>query len=116
MHCTITAALHDRPGVLNRAVALFHSRGVAIDALSVRAAERAGELRMSVVVRSDAVDALTRILTRAPDVISVEVPTVAELSPAPASRAPSRTAAMAETSGAYPSRWQADGFVDEDAA
>lgn len=116
MHCTITAALHDRPGVLNRAVALFHSRGVAIDALSVRMADRPGELHMSVVVRSDAVDALTRILTRAPDVISLEVPTVAEPSPAPASRAPGRTAAMAESSAAHPCRWQADGFVDEEAA
>lgn len=71
MQHTVIALVHDRPGVLNRAVSLFRRRAFNIDSLSVATTEKSGLSRMTLVVRRDDVAQVVRQLERLVDVVSV---------------------------------------------
>ena len=71
MKHTLIALMHDRPGVLNRAVSLFRRRGFNIDSLTVASTELPGLSRMTVVVNRDEVVQVVRQLERLIDIISV---------------------------------------------
>ena len=68
---TVIALMHDRPGVLNRAVSLFRRRAFNIDSLSVATTEQPGLSRMTLVVRRDDVTQVIRQLERLVDIVSV---------------------------------------------
>ncbi len=63
--------MHDRPGVLNRAISLFRRRGFNIDSLTVATTEIPGLSRMTVVVNKDDVDQVCRQLERLVDIVGV---------------------------------------------
>lgn len=71
MQHTVIALMHDRPGVLNRAISLFRRRSFNIDSLSVATTEQPGLSRMTLVVQRDDVAQVVRQLERLVDVVSV---------------------------------------------
>lgn len=68
---TLIAVMHDRPGVLNRAVSLFRRRGFNIESLAVASTETPGLSRMTVVVNRDDVSQVVAQLQRLVDIVSV---------------------------------------------
>jgi acetolactate synthase-1/3 small subunit len=71
MRHTLIAVMHDRPGVLNRAVSLFRRRGFNIESLAVATTESPGLSRMTVVVDRDDVSQVVAQLQRLIDIVSV---------------------------------------------
>ena len=71
MQHPVIALVHDRPGVLNRAISLFRRRSFNIHSLAVATTEQPGLSRMTLVVQRDDVSQVVRQLERLVDVISV---------------------------------------------
>ncbi|MGQ0538521.1 MAG: acetolactate synthase small subunit [Gemmatimonadaceae bacterium] len=68
---TVVALVHDRPGVLNRAVSLFRRRAINIHSLTVGTTENPALSRITVVVERDSVEHVVRQLERLIDVAMV---------------------------------------------
>jgi len=69
---TLIVLMHDRPGVLNRAVSLFRRRGFNIESLAVASTEHPGLSRMTVVVNRDDVTQVIQQLQRLVDIVTVQ--------------------------------------------
>ncbi len=70
---TIVTTVHDRPGVLNRAVNLFRRRGLNIESLTVTRTEREGVSRITWVFETDDVTPVVRQLEKLIDVLDVSL-------------------------------------------
>ena len=71
MSHTLIVLLHDRPGVLHRAVSLFRRRGYNIESLTVGHSEVPGVSRMTAVVDAKDVEQVIRQLSRIVEVLTV---------------------------------------------
>jgi acetolactate synthase-1/3 small subunit len=71
MSHTLIVLLHDRPGVLHRAVSLLRRRGYNIESLTVGHSEVPGVSRMTVVVEAKDVEQVIKQLSRLIEVLTV---------------------------------------------